>query len=406
LLYTVQRALYGWDDARVVARSLATGEEHIVIEHAADARYSGDGYLVFVRNGTLMAQPFDPSTARVSGSPVGVVEGILQDANRGNFNESGGAQYALSSTGVLVYAPGVQPKLTNQMYWVSRSGERTLIPAPERAYGGLRLSPDGQQVLFFSVIRQAGIWIFDFALGVASPFETELPNAQTALWAPDGHDIVFRAGNVPNLYRKPADRSRPAERLRSSDVEEIPMSWSANGRVLLFGRQVTATNRDIWSLSWEGGAPTARPLLETPWNEQLAEFSPDGRWVAFVSDESGSQEVYVRPYPSGPARRISPNGGGAVAWRADGKELFYRRDRSGQVDLMSVIVTTGATVTATQPQVLFSVPREQFPNFIAFRSFDVSHDGRQFLTTHGSLAPSPPTRISIVQNWHRGLMDH
>ena len=403
MLYTVQKGTYNWTDARVVVRSLLTDEQHVIAEGAADARYVPSGHVIYVRQGTLIGVPFDVNTLAVTGGPTGIVDGVRQDAGEGTFNETGAADFAVSSTGTLAYVAGSSRSPITGLEWIDRGGRRQSIPVPEREFSGPRLSPSGNQLTFFAMLQNPGVWTYDLRVGRATPFETSIPNARWPLWTPDGTRVVFGAGPVSNLWWKRVDGDGSAERLTYSEQTELPSSWSPNGRVLAFLRSVTPANRDIWTLSWDGGQPVVRPFVVSAFNEEYVEFSPDGDWVAYLSHEQLRPEVFVRAYP-GPSRavQVSTNGGGALAWNRNGRELFYTVRGPEGAEMMVVAVKTAPTFTAEKPQKLFTIPPDM-ANMIAHRGWDVSEDGTRFLMTRRAPTPMMPTRIVLVQNWTEEL---
>ncbi|MHC4560749.1 MAG: hypothetical protein ACYS80_26005, partial [Planctomycetota bacterium] len=217
------------------------------------------------------------------------------------------------------------------------------------------------------------------------------------LWRPDGKQVTFSSeiSGISNIYWASADGSTAAERLISSDKSQIPNSWSPDGRLLAFRERHPITRRDIWVLPSEGSR-TPSPFLVTPFNERAARFSPNGRWLAYVSDESGQNEVYVQPYP-GPGRKwtVSTNGGGEPVWSADGKELFYRNR-----DLMMVVaVETEPDFKAGIPRLLFEGHYEMA---LGSQNYDVSADGQKFLMVRTEEELSP-VRLQVVLNWFEEL---
>jgi Tol biopolymer transport system component len=217
--------------------------------------------------------------------------------------------------------------------------------------------------------------------------------------------VTFRSSGPDNLFWKSADGSGEPERLTTSERAQAPTSWSPDGKALAFLerslQQSAALNFDIWILARENGSARARPFVETPFNEQYAEFSPDGRWLVYSSNESGRDEVYVQPYPGpGGKQQVSVEGGFAPAWARNGRELFYTvAEPGGSTKMMAVDVTMGATFTAGAPRVLFE---GQYTNTIAGRGYDVTPDGRRFLmvqVNQDQPRPAPPTTMILVQHW-------
>ena len=267
VLFTVQRSPGGWDDTQVAVRSLVTGEQKLLVEGAADARYVTSGHIVYARLGTLLAQPFDATRLEVTGKPVGVVDGVMHDVNSPfTIGNSGAAQFSVASNGTLAYLPGgAAPEGDYIPVWVDRSGVDTEVGVPSRSVAGRpRMSPDGRRIAF-PVLE--GIGIFDLARqsfqiltssAWGSPAIRSAPERRFVTWHPDGERVTF-TGADGDLYWMRADGSGEAERLTTSDANarsspriQVPTSWSPDGRTLVFTQRLGSTasvNRDIWTLT-------------------------------------------------------------------------------------------------------------------------------------------------------------
>ena len=303
VIFTIEKEARRWDDAQVAVRSLVTGEQKVLLDGAADARYVPTGHLVYARMGTLMAVPFDLNRLEVTSGPRGVLEDVVQAVNASNsLNDTGAAQFSVSESGSLIYVSGgMFPDRKDLLMWHDRSG--STVPLPETRLRGSapRISPDGKQFMFHSQDRI--LWTFDIARGTESRFTTERVNASRwPIWTPDGKRVTYQSttGGPSNLSWTLADGGA-AERLTTSEHTHIPTSWSPDGKTLAF-LQLRAQERlsnswDIWTLSLDDDGAKTQPFLETPFNEMYAEFSPDGRWLAYSSNETGRDEIYVRAYP-------------------------------------------------------------------------------------------------------------
>ena len=418
VLYTVQRSPGGWEDTQVMVRSLVTGEQKRLVEGAADARYVASGHLVYARMGTLLAQPFDVTRLEIAGKPVGVVEDVMQDVNsRFTIGNSGTAQFSVASNGTLAYLPGgVAPEGEYVPVWVDRNGAETEVGIPTRtAPSRPRISPDGRRIAFPSL---EGIGMFDAARpsfqiltssAWGSPTIRSASELRFVAWHPDGERITF-TGVDGDLYWMRADGSGEAERLTTSDANaqsshrlQVPTAWSPDGRTLIFTQRL-GFNRDIWTLTLGDPLPAARPFLATAADEPSAELSPDGRYLAYESDQSGRSEIYVQPFPgSGRREVVSIDGGAQPAWGRDGRELFYRVSRGAgrPMQMMAVDVSLGNVFTAKRPRVLWEAMGSRYPGGTGGRTYDVSPDGRRFLMVQQRDAqPQPPiTHVVLVQNW-------
>ena len=239
VIFTISKGANQWDDTQIVVRSLATGEQTVLITGGADGRYVSTGHLVYVRLGTLMAVPFDPVRLAVTGGATGLIDGVMQaaDRNLSDMENTLAAQFTVSDTGALVYVTGgAVPAAERSLAWVDRQGTSQALPAPPRAYCTPRLSPDGQHVAVSTQEDIRQVWSYDIARGALSAVTVDGRSAY-GIFAPDGKRIVFRsgaAGGEDNLYWKAADGSGAAERLTTSARSQTPASWSPDGTTLAF----------------------------------------------------------------------------------------------------------------------------------------------------------------------------
>jgi eukaryotic-like serine/threonine-protein kinase len=421
VLFTIQRSPGGWDDTQVAVRSLVTGEEKRLVNGAADARYVASGHLVYARMGTLLAEPFDLTRLAVTGEPVGVVNDVMQDVNsRFTIGNSGAAQFSVASNGTLAYLPGgIAPDGIYVPVWVDRNGVDTEVGLPPRSFASRsRISPDARRIAFPSL---EGIGIFDvarqsFQLLRASawgpPAIRSAPELRFVAWHPDGERVTF-TGADGDLYWMPADGSGEAERLTTGDANarssrrvQVPTSWSPDRRTLVFTQRLgpaASINRDIWSLTLGDPVPAARPFVTSPSDEPSAEISPDGRYLAYQSDQSGRSEIYVQPFP-GKGRRelVSIDGGSQPAWARSGRELFFVAPGPGRTFRMMVVdIRLGDVFTVGKPRVLWEAMSQRYPAGTGGRTYDVAPDGRRFLMTQQRDDGSQPpiTQVVLVQNW-------
>jgi Tol biopolymer transport system component len=259
-----------------------------------------------------------------------------------------------------------------------------------RAFSSLSLSPDGRRLALTIEAANDQIWVYDLERSTLSP-QTLRWNNNYAIWTPDGSRLTFGSTQgwpLWNLFWQPADGSGPAERLTTSANVQGPQAWSPDGKTLVFSEQ--GPTYDVWILPLDADRKP-RPFLHGPFNEFQARLSPSGRWLAYVSDESGREEIYVVPFPASGGRwPISTDGGSQPLWARNGRELFYRNgDR-----MMAVAVTTDATFSATKPQLLFEAKARSG----SLLSYDVTPDG-EFLMIEPGESDTPPTQINVVLNW-------
>jgi len=314
-------------NAQVAVLSLGTGDRRNLIQAGTQPRYAPSGHLVYAQGGSLMAVPFDPQRLEVTGAAVPVVEGVVQAPI------TGAAQYSISTTGSLVYVSGSLQSAQSRLVWVSRNGVEQPLAAPAHAYQDPRLSPDGRRVAVSIAEQETHVWLYDLSRETLTRLTFEGNTNYTPVWTPDGKRIAFESNREGpyNVFWQLADGSGGLERLTTSEYLQGPSSWSPDGQLLAFHEINPATGVDIWVLrlgdpsASSGQGRKAQPFLRTPFNEASPRFSPDGRWLAYISDESGRYEIYVQPYPGpGGKWQISAEGGRGPVWNPNGRELFYR----------------------------------------------------------------------------------
>jgi serine/threonine-protein kinase len=385
-LYTIGGIDYDVD-SQIFVRTLATGEKRTLLHPGTDVRYLETGYLVYMRGGNLLAAPFDLGRLVVVGDPAVVAERVIHDPTG-----TGLGQFGVSDDGTLVTITGATER---RLVWVDRQGRVDPIPLPKGTYEGLALSPDGRRLAM--LVREPSgldIWVYDLEREVSTKL-TLNGFSWAPIWSPGGDRVVFSQIQPPGLFSVASDGGSPPERLTTGE-SQVPTGYSPDGSVLAFG-QMSPTGSDIYLL--RTGEPSPTPFLVNPFDEGAARFSPDGRWIAHESSDSGRREIYVRSFPEGSGRQqISSNGGDQPMWNPRGGELFYREgDR-----MMVVDVETGARFRAGKPRVLFesrSVRGIDGPG-----RFAVSPDGQSFLLTAPS-EDAPASRIDVTVNWYQELLE-
>jgi eukaryotic-like serine/threonine-protein kinase len=388
ILFTVKSTnLQSFDDAQIMVRSLDTGEQHPVAQ-GDSAQYLPTGHLVYARAGALYAVPFDAARLAVTGAPVKVADGVI------THPESGGAQVAISRTGTLVYAAGGSRTAERPLLWVDRHGAARPATDRQAPFWWPRISPDGRRIALVIDAAFSKIWVLDIERGTFTRASQLAGDQDRATWMPDSVRLTFGADAVGSgavrLFSDTIDGTGAATLLFDGAESPSPLSWSPDGRRLLY-RQISATTgQDVWVFSADDR--TSTPFLQSPSNELSATFAPDGRWVAYVSDESGRAEVYVRPFP-GPGTRsqVSIDGGSAPVWSRDGRELFFAKGDT----LFATAVSLGKAFRSGAVQRLFSGPY----SFDAVTvNYDVTPDGQRFLVPRTPVH-SPPRQLELVLNW-------
>jgi len=392
VLFTAGTAAGNFINGQVAVQWVGTVERQNLVQGGTHPRYAPSGHLVYAQGGTLMAVPFDPQRLAVMGAVVPVVEGVLQSSY-------GAAQYNFSATGSLVYVPGGVQAAELRLVWVNRNGAEQPLAAPARPYIYPRLSPDGRRVAVAIQEQKAQLWLYDLSRETLTRLTFEGNFSNYPAWTPEGKRIAFQSNKEGpgNIFWQLADGSGGLERLTTSEYTHYPMSSSPDGQLLAFTELNPATGYDIWTLRLSDRK--AQPFLRTPFNETTPRFSPDGRWVAYVSDESGRNEIYVQPYPGpGGKWQISTEGGKEPVWNRNGRELFYRSGGK----MMTVDIATQPSFAAGKPRVLFEGQYE--PTVLTAANYDVSPDGQRFLMLKsGEAGEAAPTQINVVLNWFEEL---
>jgi Tol biopolymer transport system component len=369
-----------------------------VLRSSTNAVYAPDrskpfGHLLWVQDGTLMAQPFDLEQAHTTSEPVALAEGVgFGDASRL------GAVSA-SIDGTLLYGGTAMRHV--QLTWFNREGKPVGTVGQPGEYAGLRISPDGKRVAF---MRGGDVWQMEFARGI--PTRVTFSGGTDPLWSPDNQRIAYWKGAPPNLFSHSSTGTGDEERLFESRDSLTTQDWSLDGRFLLYlvnSNDLSSKTRfDLWVLPMTGSRQPAA-YLSTPFHEGRGQFSPEGKWVAYTSDESGANEVYVQSFPPGGAKwwRVSSKGGDWVRWRRDGREMFYiAADRR----VMSVTVRgISSSLEFGTPQALFMIPvAVATSGNLAPYTYDVMPDGQRFLAAAPVADAASPT-MTVIVNWQAEL---
>jgi eukaryotic-like serine/threonine-protein kinase len=372
-------------------RLLATDRQ----AYYAAAPGGGRGHLIFLRGATLMAQPFDPNKMTLSGEPGAIAFGV------DSYTLSNHGLFSVSNTGTLVYRGGAGSQAV--LTWFDQRGNPAGTLGDLGEYSFPAISPDGSRVAVAMGPQESrDIWILDVARGSSTRFTFDPASDETPAWSPDGKNIAFSStrGGQAGLYIKPADGSGEERLLLKTDEPKQVERWTKDGRFLLFTSAGPKTSLDTWALPFPGEAKPVS-LLQTRSEESRARVSPDGRWLAYRSTESGASEVYVRPFtPQAPAGTgakwlVSKGGGSGPIWRPDGKELFYLAPAS---QAMAVDVDTSKGFQAGTPRRMFTAQS----GVVNTTGWDLSPDGKRFLL----VAPPNAGRIvpfTVVLNWAAGL---
>ncbi len=354
-------------------------------------------HLLFVRETTLMALPFDAASAQATGEAFPVAENVRETAS-----------VSVSANGVLVYATSSEG--LGQISWFDRSGQLLGPVTDSGSVAHPALSPDEKRVIYRrGDSRRGDLWMRDLNRGAETRLTSGTQGNSFPVWSPDGDRVVFGSDRdgPTNLYQRAAHGSGQEEPLLPSRIQHTPSQWSRDGQFIVYSQRDSPET--LWVLPLKAAAAERKPMLflKAGSNSMFGQISPDGRWMAFTSGRSGPSEVFVRPFPSGDGEwQVSVGGGQSARWRADGKEMFYV-SRDGKMMAVPVNATAGAkpTFDAGVPVALFATSmlstgdgtRPQY-------QYDVTADGSRFLIAHSvkSDAPTVPS-LTVVTNWLAGL---
>ena len=411
LLYTVfRRPTASFDDSSIVVQATSGGERRILVAGGSDGRLLPDGRLLYVRDDTLYGIATDPGSLQTRGRPMPMIEGVRFGG------ASGAGQFDVARNGTLVFAPQQTVGRTVKMVWVNRQGREEEIPAPPNSYYVPSISPDGTKIaLGVSNPSDQDIWIWDDARRTMTRLTSDPRQENYPVWSRDGRQIFYRANPEEqfDIFRRAADGTGTPERLTATPESESPIGLLPEGQGLLMrsGASINDSGNRLARLPLSGDR-TPVPVIRNEVGQWQGEISPDGRWLAYQSRESSTQEeIWVRPYPDTDAGRwkVSTSGGERPIWSRSGRELFYREalGRSGRDSdrLMRVSVTPsapGAPFLYSPPEPLFDVSRYSFLSI--GRTYDIAPDGQRFLFLKQERATTAlPDSLTVIVNWGEEL---
>jgi len=379
-----------YERANIEAVILATGERRVVLQGGSMARYVASGHLVFARGGTLFAVPFDPDKLTTQGSPQSIVQGIAGDET------TGAVHFAVAADGTLAYVPGSTIANMRRLVWADRSGNLQPLNIPTAQYNDIRISPDGSRLAMIVGSSGSGdVWVYDFTRAISTRLTFTTRNA-APIWSADSKSVFYSELNAQatktTIMRKPADGSRDAVVVGSLDNSAYLKDFMRDGSAII-DYQTNTSNGSILVMALTPNA-AATPLVATQFNQYAAALSPDGRWLAYQSSESGRPEIYVRDL-SGPGGRwqVTSDGGEEPRWSHDGRELFYRNNDT----FMSVTISTSPSFQAAMPQKLFSGVYNLRSN--SGVSYDVDPKGGRFVMIRRAEESVTPPQVQVVVNW-------
>jgi WD40 repeat protein len=367
------------ENTGIYVAALDSKERTWLVEAQSAAAYAA-GYLLFVREGTLLAQRFDATTLRLSGEPFALASNVAQDV------AGAGAFFSVSADGrVLVHLAAAEEKY--ELAWVDRRGARIGATIAEGRFEQLRLAPDGKRAAVVTTDRDSGnrdIWLVETTTGTLTRLTSHPANDWHPVWSPDGRQLAFASDRdgFSGLYRMAADGSGSEAPTPTGAIagHRFPGDWSADGSLLAVHSSAPGTALDVWIV--REGNPEPYGVARSTFQESSPRLSPDGRWIAYVSDESGALEVYVQPVGKGGKRRVSTAGGVGPRWRGDGRELFFI-DASNR--LVAAAIGSGDAFVSSPPVVLHDSCR---PRVSEEQRYEVAADGTRTLWV------CPPARVA------------
>ena len=393
VLFTITPATGGIDNAQIAVLDLQTGTYKVLLRGGSHAHYAQTGHLVYGAGGALRAVAFDLGRLEVIGTPVAVLEQVVTTS-------AGAVDMAIAANGTMVYVPGGIAGASGTLVWVDRMGREEPLSAPVRAYTYPRISPDGTRVAVDIRDRERHIWIWELARKTLTRLTFDSAADNYPAWSPDSRRLIVASdrSRVTNLFWQLADGTGAVERLSESPNIQSSSAVTPDGTRIVFGEQTPATGEDLMLMSLRPPR-RAQSLIQTMFNERNAELAPDGQWLAYESNESGREEVYVRPFPEVGAGRwqVSTGGGRTPLWSRNGKELFYL---SPSNSIMGVQVEPGPLWRSSTPAQILQ--GQYFEAGVGSpRTIDVAPDGRFLVIKQGG--DSAPQSLVVVQNWFEEL---
>ena len=386
VLFTSSSSPVAYDEANLVVQPLPTGARKVVQRGGYYGRYVPSGHLVYLHDGSLLAVPFDVSRLEVTGQPVVALDSV------GSNPVSGGAQFEVSSSGTLMYVPG--QTFSDPPYWLDRNGKTTPMRATLENWFNPQFAPDGRHLAMNVADGQNDVWVYEWARDLLNRLTFDPADDRKPVWTPDGRRIVFASTRADkstmNLYWRRSDGTGDEQRLTVSRNPQFPASWHPSGKLLAFEEQNPQTNFDLMILpvegdemsGWKPGEP--RVFLNSPFAEREPVFSFDGRWLAYWSNETGRNEVYVQSFPGpGGKWQISTGSGTYPTWSRTKHELFYGT-AGGQI-MVAPYTVEGDSFRAETPRLWSG---EHFAARGPNRAFDLHPDGERFVLARAARTQS------------------
>jgi WD40 repeat protein len=384
----------GRDTRALRAASIDSKNVTLILPKVTRAEFVAPGFLVYSQANDLVAQPFNADELQVQGDPIRLAEQVRANPDRG------GSPFSVSPTGILAYRTGTFLHDVTELVWLDGQGKELTRLSEAAEYLGPVLSPEGKRIAFARddpIDTTHDIWLLDISRGTVSRFTfTDAANEDNPVWSPDGKQLAFRSdrGGTVKLSRRPAVGPDYDEVLLESPNPKSALSWSRDGQFLLYREQGAATRWDLWVLPLSG-SPKPIPFAASPFNEASGQFSPNGRWIAYESDETGRREIYVQRFPPTADKwQVSTHGGRLPRWRPDGRGLFFvALDQK----LMRVQLTPGPAFDAGVPRAVFD-----FHGFgESYTTYTPTPDGRFLINRISPAGGAQP--LTVVLNWRAAI---
>ncbi len=403
LLFTAQQATGSFETADIVAYSLADGVRKVVLQGGYHARYVRSGHLLYAKAGSVFAVPFDLDTLQVTGRAVPAVQGVSASANNGSAN------FALSDRGTFVYVAGDSQLTRAPIRWIDRTGKTELLRATPSDWTNPSFAPDGRRLAVdINDGSQTDVWVYEWSRDTMSKLTFDQANDARPVWSPGGKYIAFssqRSGGIFNLFLQRADGTGDVVRLTESPNPQFPSSWHPSGKYLAYFETVPGNASDSMilplegddSAGWKPGKPYS--FLASRFTESSGMFSPDGRWVAYMSNESGRNDIYVRPFPGpGGKWQITASPADDPTWSRTSRELFFLNTTEQR--LMSVPYRVeGDSFQADKPVVWLDARLGSRPRAPS-RDLDLHPDGKRFaIASSEEQSTNEQARVVFVFNF-------
>jgi serine/threonine-protein kinase len=389
VIFTVKKNdIASFDDAIIASENVETHERKILVRGGSFARYVPTGHLLYARGKSIYAVPLDVSSMEIKGTPRPVIEGGMLNALSGNAN------FDVSNNGTLAYVPfGPVNDVDSRIAWVNRDGTIEPLADTVRPYGPLSLSPDGQRIVVTVRAANDDIWVYHLGRKTLTRLTFGGGNSDLPVWTPDGSRILYfsERGKEFKIFLKPWDGSRAEEELGNSLNPDgsSPATISPDGHLVAYSK-----GGDIWTVSLDGDR-TPKPFIQSAAQEFLPRFSPDGKWLAYTSSESGRPEVYVVPFPDRNGKwQVSTNGGLGPLWTKNGSELLYVEGRT----IMKVDVAFQPSLDFSSPHKLFELP----PSWTG--TISVTPDGKRCIVELTKARDVSATQVNVVVGWFGQLI--